>query len=289
MSDNELLSSEAVRYTMALSMAPNSGDQTSAILLAVGSLLHREIKIDDLLDQMVERIRRSMSADRGTIYLLDHGKREVFSKAAQLPELEEIRLQVGQGVAGHVAESGEVVNVPTTSTDARFYKGVDEQTGYSTESILAVPMKDRKGKIIGVVQLLNKKSGAFPVEDQDVLVMLAEQAALAIEATTLYEDLSRAPAKDQKSVPIAGQFNRIIGESDKLREACRLTAKAANSEATILIRGESGTGKELFARAIHVNSPRSEGPFVKVDCAALPQTLIENELFGHERGAYTGG
>ncbi len=274
--------------SMLAGMGPKTGDHQQAILLAVGGLLHREIAIDELLQRLVDHIADAMNADRGTIYLVDRGKGEVFSKAAHLPEIDEIRLRLGQGVAGYVAQTGEVVNVPTTSTDARFYEGVDKQTGYRTESMLAAPMRDKRGDIIGVVQLLNKQSGAFRTEDEISLVPLADQAALAVAATTLYADLARRPEGDPKPLPISGQFNRIIGESELLRQACRLTKKAANSEATVLIRGESGTGKELFARAIHVNSPRSEGPFVKVDCAALPETLIENELFGHERGAFTG-
>jgi Nif-specific regulatory protein len=258
------------------------------MLLGVGDLIQREVAIDHLLERMVDMIRVSMDADRGTIYLVDRGKREVFSKAAHLPELEEIRLELGQGVAGFVAETGDVVNVPTTTTDARFFSGIDQLTGYTTSSILAVPMRDRQGQIIGVVQLLNKKSGKFPREDETLLVALAEQAALAIEATTLYRELAREPEEDLEPLPLAGRFNLIVGESELIHRACRLTTKAAASEATVLIRGESGTGKELFARAIHVNSPRAEGPFVKVDCAALPESLIENELFGHERGAFTG-
>ncbi len=263
-------------------------EEARAILLAVGGLIQREVAIDELLQRMVDLIAEKMNADRGTIYVVDRGKREVFSKAAHLPEIEEIRLQLGQGVAGFVAESGQVVNVPTTTTDARFFAGIDQRTGYRTSSILAVPMRDREGQIIGVVQLLNKKSGSFPLEDEGLLVALAEQAALAIESTTLYRDLAREPEEDQRPLPLAGRFNLIVGESELLQRACRLTRKAAATEATILIRGESGTGKELFARAIHVNSARAEGPFVKVDCAALPETLIENELFGHERGAFTG-
>jgi Nif-specific regulatory protein len=273
---------------LAVRMPEHPTEEARAILLAVGNLIQREVAIDHLLERMVDLICENMDADRGTIYLVDRGKREVFSKAAHLPELEEIRLQLGQGVAGFVAETGDVVNVPTTTTDARFFAGIDQLTGYRTSSILAVPMRDRAGGIIGVVQLLNKKSGSFPLEDEALLVALAAQAAVAIEATTLYRDLSREPAEDQKPLPLEGRFNLIVGESELVQKACRLTKKAAASEATVLIRGESGTGKELFARAIHVNSPRAEGPFVKVDCAALPESLIENELFGHERGAFTG-
>ena len=262
-------------------------DPESAVLLAVGGVLHREIAIDDLLARLVDHIAAALSADRGTIYLLDRGKGELFSKAAHLPELEEIRLRLGQGVAGHVANTGAVLNVPTTVNEERFYQGVDQRTGYRTESLLAAPMRDAAGDIIGVIQLLNKTDGTFSEEDERQLAHLAGQAAMAIEATTMYEDLSRAPESQLSPLPLAGQFNRIIGESEKLRAACRLTSKAAASTATVLLRGESGTGKELFARAIHVNSPRADGPFVKVDCAALPESLIENELFGHERGAYT--
>ncbi|MFO0723516.1 MAG: sigma 54-interacting transcriptional regulator [Myxococcota bacterium] len=258
-----------------------------AILGAALGLLGREIAIEDLLRRMVDEIREAMEADRGTIYLVDRAKGEVFSKVADLPpEAGEIRLRLGQGVAGHVAATGDLVNVPTTGGEVRFFPGVDERTGYRTVSILAAPIRDRSRAIIGVIQLLNKKSGVFSAEDARALEGIAVQAAFAIEATTLYDELSRDRRTDEP-LPLSARFNRIVGESEALRSACRLTAKAAASAATVLIRGESGTGKELFARAVHVNSPRAEGPFVKVDCAALPATLIENELFGHEKGAYT--
>ena len=269
-------------------VAAATADPRSAILLAVGGLLHREIAIDELLRRLVDGIAESMGADRGTIYLVDYAKGEVYSRAAHLPEIDEIRLRLGQGVAGYVAQTGEVVNVPTSRRDQRFYQGVDDQTGYRTESMLAVPLRDRRGRILGVVQLLNKRGGAFERQDEQALGELAAQAAVAIEATTLYEELSRGPDSEGQRLPLSGLFNRIVGESVLLQDACRLTKKAAASDATVLIRGESGTGKELFARAVHVNSRRADGPFVKVDCAALPESLIENELFGHERGAFTG-
>ena len=272
--------------TMRVGMSGSPDAQ--AILSAVGGLLGREIAIDDFLRRLVDEIREAMAADRGTIYLVDRAKGEVFSKVADLPpELGEIRLKLGQGVAGYVAATGDVVNVPTTGGEARFFPGVDERTGYRTVSILAAPIRDRSRAIIGVIQLLNKRSGTFSAEDARALEALAVQAAFAIEATTLYDELTRDRRTEEASIPLSARFNRIVGESEALRSACRLTAKAAASSTTVLIRGESGTGKELFARAVHVNSPRAEGPFVKVDCAALPATLIENELFGHEKGAFT--
>ncbi|MCC7385377.1 MAG: sigma 54-interacting transcriptional regulator [Deltaproteobacteria bacterium] len=273
---------------MPLGVTAIGDEQSRAILLAVGGLLGREIAIGDLLQGLVDRIREVIDADRGTIYLVDRAKAEVFSKAAHLPELPEIRLALGQGIAGWVAKTGEVVNLPVAHTEARFFAGVDERTGYQTRSMLAVPMRGTGGAIIGVVQLLNKKSGVFSDADAQRLSALAQQAALAIEATTLFQELTqRERGTGAEPLPLSDRFNRIVGESEPLRQACRLTSKAAASHATVLIRGESGTGKELFARAVHVNSPRREGPLVKVDCAALPATLIENELFGHERGAFT--
>ncbi|MBK8009955.1 MAG: sigma-54-dependent Fis family transcriptional regulator [Deltaproteobacteria bacterium] len=269
-------------------MSSESSDATSALLLAVGGLLHQEIAIDRLLDRLVDRIRIAMDADRGTIYLVDPGTSELVSIAAHLPEIEEIRLKPGQGIAGHVVQTGEAVNVPTVTTEARFFPGVDARTGYRTESVLSVPMRDHYGNIIGVLQLLNKRSGAFPRDDERTLRRFADEVAVAIEATSLYRDLSEAPHPPARPMPISGQLNRIVGESDALQQACRLTQKVAPTDATVVIRGESGTGKELFARALHVNSARAAKPLVKVDCAALPPSLIENELFGHERGAYTG-
>ncbi|MDF1563257.1 MAG: sigma 54-interacting transcriptional regulator [Deltaproteobacteria bacterium] len=265
---------------------PRPGDP----LLVLGELLDREVALGELLTGVVRRIAQAMRADRGTLYLLDRAREELFSKAADLPELSEIRLALGQGVAGHVAQTGETLNVPTTNADPRFFSGIDARTGYETRSILAVPLRDSQGDLIGVVQLLNKQGGPFTRDDEMTLTALAEQAAAAVEATTLYDALFRgeaAPAGVAQG-KVDSRFNRIIGESAVMQRAYDLTTRAARSEATVLIHGESGTGKELFARAVHVNSRRSEGPFVKVDCAALPESLIENELFGHEKGAYTG-
>ncbi|MBI2375280.1 MAG: sigma 54-interacting transcriptional regulator [Deltaproteobacteria bacterium] len=279
--------------------AESSSDEPE-LLVEVGALLGREIAFEDLLVRLVDGIRERMTCDRATIFLVDRARGELFSKVAHLPELPEIRLALGQGVAGWVAETGEIVCVPTTNADARFFSGVDELTGYRTESILALPMIDRLGDVIGVVQLLNKHGSPFGELDVARGSRLAEEAARVLEATTLYDDLSsRRPTEPAPAPPpaaddpseshlIQDRFNRIVGESESLREACRRTRKVAASLATVLIRGESGTGKELFARAVHVNSNRRDRPFVKVDCAALPETLIENELFGHERGAFTG-
>src|SRR6185369_14734009 len=114
-----------------------------SVLLAVGPLLQREVDLDDLLDKIVHRIAQAVEADRGTIYLVDPEAGELFSRAAHLPELKQIRLKIGQGLAGTVAATGLSVNLPSAETDRRFFKEIDQQTGYRTRSMLAAPLRDR--------------------------------------------------------------------------------------------------------------------------------------------------
>ncbi len=218
------------------------------------------------VDEAISRLR----ADRGTLYILDRARNELVSQAAHLPELAEIRLRFGEGVAGWVARRGQVLNVALSDRDPRFSRRIDRLTGYRTRSILAAPVRSTQGAIIGVLQVLNKASGTFNREDERGL------AALAAE---IGEHFQR---------PSDARFPHIIGDSAPMREVYDRTARAARTFATVLVRGASGSGKELIARALHAHSARRDGPFVKVDCAALPSQLIENELFGHERGAYTG-
>ena len=135
----------------------------------------------------------------------------------------------------------------------------------------------------GVVQLLNRDGGPFDEEDERYLEALAQQLGRALALTTL-----RAPDESSRGLMLRGPFNRIVGRSAAMQKVYQRIGLAAQTDATVLLRGETGTGKGLFARAIHVNSPRQGGPFVTVDCTTLPNQLVESELFGHERGAFTG-
>ncbi|HEX9101846.1 MAG TPA: sigma 54-interacting transcriptional regulator, partial [Polyangia bacterium] len=263
--------------------------QKPNVLLAVGPLLQREVDLDELLDRLVTKIAEALGADRGTLYLVDPEAGELFSKAAHLPELKQIRLKIGQGIAGTVAATGQPLNLPAAEGDRRFFREIDRQTGYRTRSVLAVPLRDRDDNVIGVLQVLNARRGSFSAADEEYCKRLAAEAALAVENTSLYA-LVRPRGRDAAapSLPVRYRYNRIVGESAAMQRVYALTRKAAATDATVLLRGESGTGKELIARAIHYNSARRDGPFVKLDCTTIPPTLMENELFGHERGAYTG-
>jgi Nif-specific regulatory protein len=259
-----------------------------SVLLALGPLLRREVDLDALLRRLVDRVAQAVAADRGTVYLLDPEAGELFSRAGHLPELKQIRLKLGQGIAGAVAHGGQLVNLPQAEADRRFFREVDRQTGYKTRSVMAAPLRDRAGQVFGVVQVLNSAQGSFSPDDESRFRRLCAEAALAIEATSLYAEVRPRSVDKGRKLPLGYRYNNIIGESAPMQRVYALVRKAAATDATVLLRGESGTGKELIARAVHYNGRRADGPFVKVDCASLPPTLIENELFGHEKGAYTG-
>ncbi|MCO5168855.1 MAG: sigma-54-dependent Fis family transcriptional regulator [Planctomycetes bacterium] len=243
----------------------------------------QQVDLEELLRLVVDEVTRRLDADRGTLYLLDHARSELVSRVAHLPELAEIRLRLGEGVAGWVARSGQPVRVAEGASDPRFTQRIDQLTGYQTTSLLAAPVVDPKGEVLGVLQVLNRREGTFGPADEEALGALAREVAALLQATSL-----RAQLHKETRQHLAFRFNHIVGESTAMREVYDRTARAARTEATVLVRGESGSGKEAIARAVHYNSPRRDGPFVKVDCAALPEALFENELFGHERGAFTG-
>jgi Nif-specific regulatory protein len=246
-------------------------------------MLSRQVTTDLLLKAMVDRVVEELSAERGTLFLLDAKTGELCSRVAHLPELKEIRLPPGKGVAGHVAETGETVILEDVTDDEHFFPGIDEVTGYTTRSMLAVPVSDASGATRGVLQVLNRRQGTFRAEHATLLKELAEQVAQALELTSM------RPCGDRsRGVLVDGPFNHIIGESPAMKELYQRILAAATTDATVLLRGESGTGKTLVARAIHDNSPRRDGPMIHVDCTTLPPGLIESELFGHERGAFTG-
>ncbi len=266
-----------------MSAALNEGQERPLAVLA------REgpVDLEEVLRQVVDEVVIRLGADRGTLYLVDHVKGELVSRVAHLPELAEIRLKLGEGVAGRVARTGEVVRVDDAPRDARVQSSIDRLTGYQTERMLAAPVRapapDGAGPVVGVLQVLNKLDGPFDAADERRLVGLAREVGELLDRTSL-----RSQLRPEGRLPLAFRFNHIVGESSVMRDVYERTARAARTEATVLVRGESGSGKEAIARAVHWNSPRKDGPFVKVDCAALPEALVENELFGHERGAFTG-
>ncbi|MBL8680251.1 MAG: sigma-54-dependent Fis family transcriptional regulator [Myxococcales bacterium] len=255
-----------------------------SLLLDLGALLAREVELDALLSALSSRIAEALHAERATLYLVDDASNELVSHVTSLPVIGQIRLPAGKGIAGYVAETGEVVNLRDAATDPRFFSEVDKRTGFRSKTMLTAPIRDSRRAIRGVVQVLNKHDGTFSTEDEAFLLALAAQVAQALEGTTL-----RPAAGSARGVSLRGPFNHIVGASEPMRAVYEQIQRAASTDATVLLRGETGVGKGLFARAIHANSAkRAARELVTVDCTTLPPTLIESELFGHEKGAFTG-
>ena len=256
--------------------------------------MHSERELSSLLDLIAQEAARILQADRASIFLLDESKGELWSKVA-MGTAETLRLDARLGVAGAVVSTGNTINVKDTQKSPYFYSAIDAHTGYHTRTLLAAPLRTISGEITGVFEVLNKVDGTFTRDDEEILAALATHAAVAIETAQLVEELNRHRQELQQEnsllrKEVQGRFytQKIIGASTRIQAVLNLIRQMSDSSVSVLITGDSGTGKELVAKAIHYSSPRVRRPFVALNCAALPDTLVESELFGIEKGVATG-
>jgi adenylate cyclase len=163
--------------------------QTSEILLNVMRAVSSELEIDQLLQKIVSKTSEVMNADRCTLFLVDRVSGGLWSKVAQGPNMNEIRVPRGMGIAGHVALTRETVNIRDAYQDPRFNPDVDRRTGYHTRTILCMPLRNEKSEIVGVMQVLNKKEGVFTEEDEQLLDALGSQTTIALENSRLFEEV----------------------------------------------------------------------------------------------------
>ena len=257
--------------------------------------------LDELVPLVVSQCREVLDAEGVSVLLLDPDRRELYFPyvAEEDPEigrrLLELRFPADQGIAGAVLKSGEPIRVDDVRRDPRFYPGIDRETGASTRAMLAAPLQSRQGTI-GVLQVINpRRGGAFTDTDLAFLEALAVGVGVSIENARLYARLRESEERLRAQVGALrrdlarrDQFSEIVGTGTAMTELFQLMESAASAPIAVLIEGETGAGKELVARGIHRASPRGEGPFLAINCAALPETLLESELFGHRRGAFTG-
>jgi signal transduction histidine kinase len=151
------------------------------MLIEASKIVNSAIDLDTVLGLILDVATRSIAADRGTLYLVDHRTEELWSKIAQGSGMIEIRLPMGKGLAGYVGRTGEVVNITDAYRDARFNPDIDRKSGYTTQTVLCMPMRNKEGKIVGVFQFLNKRTGLFGPEDEAFIDALSVHAAMAIE------------------------------------------------------------------------------------------------------------
>jgi K+-sensing histidine kinase KdpD len=159
------------------------------LLIDAAKTVNSTLDLDRLLDVILEAAIKSIAADRGTLYLVDELKSEIWSKALRGTEIIEIRLPIGKGLSGYVAKTGETINIPDAHNDPRWNPDVDKRSGYRTNNMLCMPMQNRDGKIIGVFQMLNKKGGPFTTQDEEFINALSIHASIAIENARLAQEM----------------------------------------------------------------------------------------------------
>jgi len=246
------------------------------------------LDLDNLLELIIETATKMMQAKASSLLLLDPKTKKLYFKVAIGERKEELRkyeINLGQGIAGTVAQTGEPLLIQDVTRDPRWYKQISESIGFQTRSIACVPMKVGE-EIIGVVEIIDKEDGS-PIQNGDMktLTVFTELASLAISNARKINQVQRENRDLKEEL---WKKYQIIGDSPILKKAISDALKVANSRTSTLILGESGTGKELLARLIHYVGPRKDKPLIILNCAALPETLLEAELFGYEKGAFTG-
>jgi Nif-specific regulatory protein len=274
-------------------MVGKSPDDRLSALLYLSQRLNAERDLATLLDLMAREVARLLEAERASVFLWDRSTDELWSLVALGSE--PFRFDARRGLAGTVVQTGATVNVADVQRDPRWNPAIDARTGFRTRNVLAVPLRNRAGEITGAFQVLNKREGPFTSADEEMLKAVAAQAAIAIETAQLIGGLQQQRdallvENTQLWQAVEGRYSHppLLGTSPLIRRVVRMIEQLRDSAVEVLITGESGTGKELVARALHYTSRRARGPFVAVNCAALPATLVESEIFGIERGVATG-
>lgn len=253
--------------------------------------------IDGIISSVMSHISEALSMSRGsiTIYNRKTGK-IVISDAFGLSEDEKMRgvYSIGEGITGRVFESGRHIVVKKISEDPDFLDRTGSRKALGNEefSFICVPVKSMYNEVVGALSVDlpydDERDYDADVKMLSVIGWMISQAVSVIQSRHEEDVLKEENRRLQDELKEKFVPANIIGRSKGMRQVYSLIQKVSQTGATVLILGESGVGKELVAQAIHYSSPRSDMPFIKFNCAALSESLIESELFGHEKGAFTG-
>jgi len=259
-------------------------------------IINSTLSVEEVLNKVLDIALRRLRAERGMIMLVDPVSGSLRTRVSRNIREggEHEKGRSPHAIIKEVMQSGTSVMSADARADDRF---VDSETVISENivSILCVPLVIRDN-IAGAIYVDHRETRhLFSQKDLSFLEAFADQSAIAIENARLYEELEQArmrlSAENESlrnDVLVDKHLDSIVGSSEAVSRIQFTVRKAATAASTVLIRGESGTGKGLAARIIHNISPRRNGPFIKFNCAALPENLAESELFGHEKGSFTG-
>jgi len=283
--------------TPSASHAPTRRERELALLFNISQALDRSMDLRDVVGPVLGALADEMGMTRGTLTLLNRETGEISIQVAQglsQSQKERARYRVGEGVTGRVIETGRAAVVPRISDEPLFLNRTGARRGIEKKDIsfICVPIKIGK-ETVGALSADRLFANDVSLEeDVRLLSIIASMIAQAVRLRQAVEEerqrLVDENARLQNELRERFRPSNIIGNSKAMQAVYDAIAQVSKSDTTVLIRGESGTGKELVAHAIHYGSLRAPRPFIKVNLAALPESVIESELFGHERGAFTG-
>lgn len=268
-----------------------------SLLFAISQILDRSLDLRDVLGPVLKALADHMGMTHGTLTLLNKDTGELAIEAAHglsHSQRERGRYRPGEGVTGRVVQTGQPAVVPRIAEEPLFLNRTRARRRLPKKDIsfICVPIK-LGNEVLGALSAdrLFDEETSFQ-EDVRLLSIVASMIAQAVRLRKAAQDERRRLLEDNLRLQdeLKERFRpaNIVGNSKEMQVVYDMIAQVSRSDTTVLIRGESGTGKELVANAIHYNSPRASRPFIKVNCAALPETVLESELFGHEKGAFTG-
>ncbi|MBF0467766.1 MAG: sigma 54-interacting transcriptional regulator [Desulfamplus sp.] len=268
-----------------------------SLLYEINEALNENMDMKKALYKVLDILSQSLDLIRGTVTLLDPVTKEIRIEVAHgISEraMRRTKYQLGEGITGKVIQTGEPAVVPIINEEPLFLDRTSSHKADASKdySFICVPVK-KGNRVVGALSADRPYEGKSTLQQgEKVLSVVATMIArhvINLERIHMEKDKLK-----QENIRLKGElenrysFSNIIGNSNKMREVFQMISQVSRSNATVLIRGESGTGKELIANSIHYNSHRNSHPFVKINCAALPANLIESELFGHEKGSFTG-
>jgi len=271
-----------------MSVTKDLSPEMLAALVDASAAINSAQDLDETLAAIARAAAAVMRAEAASVIMLDRARgKQVFRAASgdRADQLIGMEYDEAAGISAKVMRTGQAAIVHDVAREDSHFREVDALVGFETRSLIAAPLV-HEGRKLGVVEVLNPiQGGRFGERDRQLAQVFGNLAAIAVANSQLCQQLRRDNRGLKESM---GQANEMIGFSQAIREVKELIRRVGRSNATVLLGGETGTGKELAARLIHAGSPRAERPFIAVNCAALPESLMESELFGHEAGAFTG-